>query len=141
MKIDYFRKEDLVGIRSLVDNYEFNDYRNYRILRKEVRNRYFFKQIKDMILKNEGATIVIAKEEGKVVGLVSLLNLGWDSRILGFKMARIGHLITGGCYKNSLDIKRNLASFILGVCKRKKIAHLSCRVDRSEEHTSELQSH
>lgn len=134
MRIDYLTKKDLAKIRPLIANYEFNDYRNYRVFKDKVIEEYLFKQIGNSVLKNKDAIVVFAKEREEIVGLVSLVNLSWDTELFDFKMANISHLLIDNSYKyeNSFEIKHKLMSFILQLCKNENIKHLSCRIDTSD---------
>jgi len=131
MTIDYLSIKNSGTIRELIGSFKFSEYRKYHIFKKEDINEYLFRQIQELI-KNKNGKVAIAKEGKKVVGLISLLNLNWDSEIFGFRMAKIAHLIVDEYCQNSFPIKYDLIFFILNECKFKKIDHLSCRVDTED---------
>lgn len=131
MRIDYLHRDSLGSIKGLLDTYQFNEYRNYRVLRKEAIDSVLLNQIKDLIAEAKGA-VVMAREKEKMVGLASLAYLPWDSRIFGFKMAKIAHIISSGPYANALRIKQRLILFLLELCKKKNITQLSCRLDSAD---------
>jgi len=132
MNIEYLKKDNLETIRRLIIDYEFNDYRNYRVLKKKMVNECLFKQIEDLLSVNKGISVVVFKKGKDAAGLIILTDLPWDSKHFGFKMAEITYLIAKGSYEESYKIKRSLVSFILRMCRQNGTRHLSCKIDTAD---------
>jgi predicted GNAT family N-acyltransferase len=130
MRIDYLQRKDLKKIERLLVDYKFNDYRNHRIFSKEQRINYVLGEISDSI--DKGDYVFVTKDKDDILGLASLINLPWDTKHFGFKMAKIGHLIVNESYNKSFKIKNILLSFILQLCKKEAINHVSCRIETDD---------
>jgi len=130
MRVRYLQRKDLSKIEPLVANHKFNDYRNHRIFSKEQRVNYVLGEISDSI--DNGDYVFIAKDKDNILGLASLINLPWDTKHFGFRMAKIGHLIANESYSKSFKIKNILLSYILQVCKKEAINHISCRIETDD---------
>jgi len=132
MKIECLTQKDTEEIKALVASYKFNEYRNYRIIKKNKKEEYLFSQVSGLAANNKEACVVVAKDGAKIVGLASLIKLPWDSRHFGFNMAKIGHLMVSGDYNKAFSVKKALVSFILQICRKEDIRHVSCRIDTSD---------
>ncbi|MBU4467246.1 MAG: hypothetical protein KKC39_00670, partial [Candidatus Omnitrophica bacterium] len=130
MRIEYLKREEFKKIKSLSINYNFNPYRNYRILNKESQGGYFLKEISDSL--DQGDHVIIAKNKKRIIGLISVAKLLWDTAHFGIKMAKINYLIAEGSYQESRMVKKELLSFAIRQCKTEGIEHLSCKVDTSD---------
>lgn len=128
MKTRFLKKYQIDEVSPLLSTYKFNDFRTYRMLSKDDLNKYLFNQISDFI-KNKNNWVVVIEEKGEIVGLASLTYLLWDTKHFGFGMGRIGYLIVDREYIKSIQIKNQLLSILLDICKEEKIVHLSCRID------------
>ena len=131
-EITFLRVEELKGARQFLSHYEFNDYRNYPLFTKTMLDDYLFTQVSDLLLKDKHSYIAVAKNKKKIVGLVSLVKLPWETRYFGFKMAEIRHLIANGSYDEKIRINDALLWFISQICKKEKVMHLSCKVDAED---------
>jgi len=118
---------NLNEINQLLSSYSFVDYRTYRI-KKTFLDNYLFSQIKELT-KSKSNCLIIARKKEKIIGLITLIDLPWDTDIFGIKMAKIGHIIGGSTDGQNILIKNELINSIIQVCKDKKILHLSCRID------------
>ena len=134
MRIEYLKEKELNKINSLLLDYKFNNYRNYRIFNNEQRLKSLFGEISDSL--KEDAYIVVARNKDEIIGLISLTKLFWDTAHFGLKMAKIGYLIAKGSYYDSITTKNELLSFILRLCKKEEIKHLSCKADTSDYSTA-----
>jgi len=126
LKIELLRQNNLDNLRPLLNDYPYNEYRNYKIFNKDLREKILFHQVADIVRNKDGFCFVIP-EKDKILGLISLINLAWDSRHFGFKMAKIGYLIYQGtqlCYE--------LINAVIKICQEEKIKHLSFRVDTQD---------
>ena len=127
VKITYLKKKELNKIKSLLAQYEFNDYRNYRLIKRELLDRYIFRHISDLLQKD--AKIIIAKNNSTILGLVSLIDLPWETKYFGIKMAEMKYLIAKGSYEKKVKIKKALISFTLNACRQNGIRHLASKID------------
>lgn len=130
MEIEYLERKNLRKIKPFLANYEFNDYRNHRLFSEEQRVNYLMGEISDSVDNND--YVIVAKDKDNIVGLASLIKLPWDTKHFGFKMAQIGYLITNKSYTIPIDTKDILLSFILKLCKKEAIKHLSCQVESND---------
>ncbi|MFN7171007.1 MAG: hypothetical protein ACK4NT_07220, partial [Candidatus Omnitrophota bacterium] len=126
IEIRVLEKQDLEKIKPLIAEYKYNEYRNYKIFNQELREKILFQQIDDIIINKHGYCLV-AEAKGNMNGLITLVNLPWDTKHFGMKMARIGHLI----YVNN-NLPYELINSVLKLCRRGKIKHLSFRVDTQD---------
>ncbi|MBA7709263.1 hypothetical protein ES703_118176 [subsurface metagenome] len=131
LKLGFLQKEDVKDIKPLIAKYDFNDYRHYGVFKRDLLNRYLFNQISDLLLKDKGSWIVVAKEGKEIVGLVSLVRLNWGKEVFDIEMAEIRHLITPKTCKDKREIINACLSFIFQICRNEGIEHLSHRVDTS----------
>ncbi len=130
MKIDYLSKRDLALIKPLIMNYKFNELRNQHVLNKEIAGSYLLQQVADLIAGQSDVFIVMKRNV--IVGLCVLTELSLESKIFGFKMARIEYLIADCGYVGEKEIKDFMVLSIIKFCRNKKILHLSCRMDAGD---------
>ena len=130
MKIGRLTHKNLPLIKPLIVNYKFNEHRGYPIFNEDISNSYLTKQIADSLTGRAEVFLVIDKRAA--VGLCALKKLPLESKIFNFKMAELAYLMTGRDYTKNLKINNSLTSFILELCKKNKISHLSCRIDTSD---------
>lgn len=69
----------------------------------------------------------IAKDNNLLLGFINLKLLKWDSDILGFKCARVTHIISRN-FANSLEIKKNLLSEALSWSTKNNIKFIDCHI-------------
>lgn len=122
------KQKAIQKIKSLIFTYRFNDYRSYRMLNKIMLGQYLFDQI-SFLLKSDKNWVIVVFEKGEAIGLATLSFLSWDTRHFGFKMAKIGYLITKGNYTQAVSLKSKLLNYLLKICKDENFFHLSCRID------------
>ena len=79
-----------------------------------------------------GGFILAAKEEGKVVGLISLKRSDWDTKHFGFEISNIGQLLAAGDYVKSTHIKKRLVSALIARCERELLLHVSARINKED---------
>ena len=141
MKVYPLERPMLKRLKPLVANYQFKPYNEYKI-EQSLLESYVIDEISD-ILSREENFVLVAEEMGKLIGLVSLERLDWDTKHFGIEMAKIGHLITSGGYSKAFEVKCELISHMLTKCCQKQISHLSARVykeDLSSIHALESKS-
>lgn len=125
LRLGILKKDEAQEIKELLSMYKFNDYRAYRMLDKDKLKDLLFNQILDLSRLNKH-WLIAAYEGEKIVGLVTLSLLPWDTKHFGFNMAKIDYLIGD---TNQPAIGEKLLSYLVQVCKNAKIEHLSCRID------------
>lgn len=129
--IDSKSRSNMYKIKSLVDNYSYNDFRNYKVLNKEMQSKYLFNQIWN-IVKTPKCLIFASINKMGIQGFAVLKYLSWDSKLFGKNMWQIAYLIAEGSYLESIRIKTNLLKAILKYTKNIKNSHVSCRIDTSD---------
>ena len=132
IEIEYLEDDYLESARCLLSGYEFNDYRNYRVLKKENTREYIFKHIREVLSNDRHSSVIIARIGEDVVGLALLRYLPWDSRHFNFNISEITHLVAESNYKRSYKIKINLLDFILSLCRKNKVRHIACKLDTGD---------
>lgn len=126
MKVLELKETELVETESLVADYPYKDYRNYRTINPETQSSYLLHQISNLI-RDKASRVIIAKKQQKTVGLITLTYLPWDSKIFGIKMAKIGYLIA-----SDSQLADELLETVLETCRQEKIVHLSTRIDTED---------
>jgi RimJ/RimL family protein N-acetyltransferase len=87
-------------------------------------------EISDTVSK--GGFILVAREGGKIVGLVSLNRSDWDSKHFAFDMSKIDQLLAVGNYLDSTFIKQRLVSNLIARCSKELLLHVSARVNKED---------
>ncbi|MBM3255261.1 MAG: hypothetical protein FJZ08_03075 [Candidatus Omnitrophica bacterium] len=131
MKISVLDKKDFARIYGLLKRYEFNDYRTYRMLDKDSLYKYLLRQCIAPMRCRDGL-LLIAEDNSQVIGLAGLFSLPWDTKHFGVNMARVDFLMAATGHPQVLDLKKSLLSFLIKLCRDKKIACLSCRIDTAD---------
>jgi len=128
-EISILGKKSLEKIKPLISNYRYNEYRNYKIFNKDLREQILFNQIAEVVINKRGRCVVAcAKDE--ILGLITLIHLPWDTKHFGFRMAKIGHLICDGNLADS--VSHALIRSTLELCRKERVRHLSFRVDTQD---------
>jgi hypothetical protein len=127
----YILEDEFDKLAVLVYDYRFNEYGSYRMLDKDKLNKFLFNQI-SVSLNNEGNWVLVAEYRKKIVGLLILNLLPWDTKHFGVKMAKIGYLMANGDYAQNICIKNKLLFNLFKLCKKEKIIHISYRIDISD---------
>ena len=130
LRLDILQKKESEDIKSLIGQWDFNDYKYYRVFRKEILDKYIFEQILEILDKK--GLIIVAKKGNMVEGLISLVRLNWGKDIFGIEMAEFKHIISNGTYEYKKEIIASLLSYILQLCNKDGIQFLSCRVDTAD---------
>ncbi len=86
----------------------------------------------DSALESIQTNAWIVRMGNSVLGLTSLTQLLWDSRLLGMAAARIDYLVASGSYREQYQIKQNLISSALMHGAKRDIQHFSARLDASD---------
>lgn len=129
MKVSFLEKKDLKIIKPLLRQSPNRIYWPYSLKEKEKAAQMFYTELKEL-LKPKGNFIITVKNNGKISGLISSVDLSWDSRIFGIRMAKIEHIITGTTsYLETAQIKNFLLKKILAIYRRRGIKHVSCRLN------------
>jgi hypothetical protein len=99
-----------------------------------VSNELFIKhalsELSDCI--STGGFILVAKEEGKVVGLIALKRSEWDTKHFDIEISKIDQLLASGNYSESTNIKQRLVSSLLAKCSKELLLHVSARVNKED---------
>ncbi len=129
MKIELLHPDsDLNDVTALIKGYQYNDFKTYRIINKEHKDEYLLRKIFEL-KRQRHSWVLIAKEDNKIAGLISLNLLKWDTKHFGVKMGKISHIISAYDYEEALRIKNELLKPILKICRKEHFAYLSCKVD------------
>lgn len=131
MKIAILNKEDARKACGLLEHYEFNDYRIYRMLNKDCLRKYLSGSFMDSV-KLKDNLVIIAQDNNKAVGLAAVVFLPWDTKHFGVKMAKIDYFMTLGSYRQAVTLKESLLSSLIKLCRDKGFVYLSCRIDAGD---------
>lgn len=120
-------------INNLIQNYKYIEYRNYRIISREERQKFLYKKIRKLEQKRN-SWLIKEKKKGKILGILLLRILDWDTEHFGIKMASIDYIITlkDLTYANDLKTKNRLISQAIDIARRQKIKHITCKTDCSD---------
>jgi hypothetical protein len=123
----------LKGLRDLVASYPYDEFRNCKLFPKKKREELLYHRILDLTKKEQTWT-VIEEERDKLIGLLILRRLDWDSKHFGLNMGKIEYILTRGdiSYKEDLKLKAKLLSKALEIAKANDIQHLTCKIDCSD---------
>lgn len=132
IRLEPLKKNKAKDIETLLKAYDFKDYRNYPFFSEKDIIKYLTKQISELIRNEKTNQIIVAKNKRRILGLASFLNLAWDTKLFGVKMAKIGHLVTVGSNKEKAEIAGKLLEGIFQIRKKEKVVFLSCRVDTED---------
>ncbi len=105
--LEQFSSEDL---KPLFDSCNFVPFREYDVEEDLIVN-HVIHELSDLISRSE--TVAVAKEQGKIIGLISLERSDWDSHHFGVDSSKITHLFAAGDYFESLNVKQKLISYLL----------------------------
>ncbi|MEW6101551.1 MAG: GNAT family N-acetyltransferase [Candidatus Omnitrophota bacterium] len=125
MEINYLHKKDLESLQGLLNGFEFNYYKIYSP-EEHLADRQLFRSIKGLFSK--GAKAIAARDNSSIIGLAVLIDLPWETKYFGFKMAEIKYLIVKDGLKDACGIKNYLLSFIQDIGRKEKIGHVSSKV-------------
>jgi hypothetical protein len=126
MGLDALPAVEAQRLKPLVSAYPYNDYRHYRTVSKEVQIRILCSEIERAA---EQGRLLALRRGGRVVGLVTLSHLPWDSSIFGLPMAKIGHLIAAPAQGSRVQLLDRLLEGLIELARTEGIRHLSTRVD------------
>jgi ribosomal protein S18 acetylase RimI-like enzyme len=116
--------------KRLIATWHLKPYREYGINEHLLEN-YVLNEISELLTQRENFGFV-AEEKGRLVGLVAVERLGWDTKHFGMEMAKISHLLATGAYSKAFELKRELVSCVLAKCREERISHLSARVFKED---------
>jgi len=134
MQIEILSRNRLTDIRSLICQYQFNDYRYCRLPKVKL-DEYLIDCITRVLKNNTKNQVFIATDQRAIVGMTILNFLQWDTKHFGFNMAQLKYLMAEGDYCCGHNIKDLLLAAISRYCKKEGITHLSCRID-TEDHSA-----
>jgi len=134
MDIISIDKENFSIIEPLLKKYKYNDFRRYRRVMKEELYQYIKLEFLQLISSDTNCIICLL-DKSKVIGVVSLSFLNWDSGHFNTKMAKIDYLISEEDFNKALFLKGKLLNEVVKICKKDNIVHLSCRVDTEDMST------
>ncbi len=114
---------------SFLTTYIVNPFAIYGVS-NDVFVNYVLSELSDAV--SNGGFVLVAKEDDRVVGLISLKRSDWDSKHFGIEISKIDQLVAAGDYLKSLHIKRRLISSPLAVCNKELLLHVSARVNKED---------
>ena len=107
----------------------FNPFAVYGVSQNAFAN-YVLSELSDVISK--GGFVLVAKEDRKVVGLISSNRSEWDSLHFTIGMSKIDRLLSSGDYLESIHIKQRLISNLLARCSKELLLHISARISKED---------
>jgi len=117
------------NLSSFLTTYIINPFAIYGVSNALFVN-YVLSEIYDA--DSNGGFVLVAKEDDKVVGLISLKRSEWDSKHFGIEISKIDQLVAAGDYLKSLHIKRRLISSLIARCNKELLLHVSARVNKED---------
>ena len=77
--------------------------------------------------------VIIAQDKRKLLGFISVVYLKWDSRLFGFRMAKINNFISAKeNYEENIVIKKSLIKAAIDICNDNKIMHICARFNTDD---------
>ena len=118
-------------IRSIIDCYPYNDYRNYPLLKERQKRKAMYLRVLSCL--RQGAKILTETYKGEV-GIIILRELPWDSSFFKIPMASIdGMFLREGANET---LRQRLLDMGLDWMIKKKIKHVSFKVDTADIKTA-----
>lgn len=140
VKICDLETQSLGELKPLIAKCAYIPFKEYG-LEEHLGVNYVIEKLSDVL--SQGGFILVAKEQGETVGLISLKRLEWDSRHFGTEISKVTHLLALGDYFKSVNIKKELISNLLARCYSNLLLHINARIDKedlSSAHALELNS-
>jgi len=131
MKISVLNNKNSLKVAPILAQYGFNDYRAYRILEKGSLAKYLLADFLDSVHR-KGSLILAAQENGRILGLVAMTPLPWDTRHFGLKAGKLDYFMAGAGHSQALRIKEKLLEVLFKFCGDNNVAFLSCRADAGD---------
>lgn len=129
IRVNLLLRKDLHGIKPLLKQYKFKEFRNCRIFSQETQTFYLFRQIEDMLSNRDENKIIVAVEKNDIVGLASLSKLPWASQIFAVNMGKIEYLISRAQKPEGID---HLIEKSLKIARNRGLKFLLARVDTAD---------
>jgi hypothetical protein len=140
MKIYPLENPSSRELKPLIANCKFITLKEYEIP-EDLIVRYITNELSELIYRK--GSIFVAEEQEKIMGLISLEKLNWDSKHFGIDIFKISHLYASGNYSESFNVKQKLISHLQTRCLTNLSLHISTRVykeDLSSIHALENRS-
>lgn len=127
MKVEILQKTDEDALkRFLKTRSAFNPYRRYKLLTQMQKDNFIQDEL--FLIAKKKSNFVITVKEGKCIrGIAALHVLIWDSRHFGMRMASLDRF-----FGDSAEVLDRLLGTIMRECARKKLHHLSCKIDQPD---------
>jgi len=133
MQIINVTKNNYPLIEPLLKGYEYNDFRRYAGIPIDSLNHYMKLVFAELLDDNKKTRVICLTDKGEAVGFAAISSMELDSKIFGLPMAKIHYIITGRRGpREAFLIKERLLEEVIALCRQKKIAHISCRVDAED---------
>lgn len=113
-------------IRSLIEDYLYNDYRHYPLLKKRQKKQAMY--LKVLSCLKHGAEAFTETYKGEK-GIIILRELPWDSSFFKVFMGAIEIMLLE---RDSLPLRDRLLDIALDWMRKKKIKHISFKVDTAD---------
>jgi hypothetical protein len=140
VKIYSLEHRSLEEVKPFIGQCGFIPFNDYNIERAILVNNVI-EELSDILYR--GGSVLVAREQGKTIGLISSEVSQWDSDLFGTKISKIIHLLSSEDYVKSCIVKRKLVSDLIAECCSKLSVHLSARIykeDLSSTHALESKS-
>lgn len=126
-KIVNFKNSDRSSVKRLIGSSFLYPFRLWEGID---RNKYI-DHIVNEIYENRLDLLgtMICKFDNAATGLIQAAISDWDTGYFGIKTARIGHLISGGPYLKTVEIKKCLLKALFEACRKNNIKVLNIRID------------
>ncbi len=140
MNIYKLELSSLEALHPFIGKCNFIPFNEYNV-KREVLVNYVVEELSDLL--HRGGSVLIAREEGATIGLISSESSQWDSDLFGMKISKVIHLMSSEDYLKAYFVKRKLLTELLAECCSRLSVHLSARVckeDLSSVHALESKS-
>ena len=99
----------------------------FGLFNKEINKRYRSGKISELLGKD--SNVFSLRSSSRLVGLLSLTRLSWDSKYFGIGMAEIRALSCSGIDVVATEQKSILLTLATDFCRQKNIKHISVKID------------
>ncbi|MCX6353979.1 MAG: hypothetical protein NTZ78_03625 [Candidatus Aureabacteria bacterium] len=123
-----YRQDDREDLKSLFEEYPYNDLRRYRIITREKQIAYLLHLFEKSV--REGKAWV-AGEGAKITAVSAVRPLPWDSSIFGIQMGQISFFVHRG-RSSPAKVNLRLIETMMEACRKEGFRHLNIRLDADD---------
>lgn len=129
MRIHSLEKPSSDELKPLLVSCNFVPFKEYGV-QEDLLVNYITNELSDLISRK--GSVLVAEEQGKIIGLLSSEKSDWDSSHFGIDISRITHLYATGDYFESFNVKQKLISHLQTKCLSDLSLHVSMRVHKED---------